>query len=108
VDSVKFSEHDAVYALEGQIFVWDKNKAESNVLKHGVSFEEAASVFFIGGAEEFMDDEHANGEERIIVIGLSRKMRILTVVHCWRENDTVIRIISARKATRIEQNIWER
>ena len=99
---------DVVYELQGQIFVWDKIKAESNKVKHGISFEEAASVFLIDGAEEFEDEEHSNEEERLIVIGLSQELRILTVIHCWRENDTVIRIISARKATQLEQKLWKR
>ena len=101
-------ERDAVYEIEGQLFVWDKIKAESNKAKHGISFEEAASVFIIDGAEEFEDDEHSDSEDRLIVIGLSRELRVLTVVHCWRENDTVIRIISARKATQLEQKLWKR
>ena len=53
--------------------------------------------------EEFEDEEHSDDEERLIVIGLSKELRVLTVVHCWRENETVIRIISARKATKLEQ-----
>ena len=105
---MKFSEHDFVYELEGQLFIWDKIKAESNKVKHGVSFEEAATVFIIDGAEEFEDDEHSDDEDRLIIIGLSHELRVLTVVHCWRENDTVIRIISARKATRLEQKLWKR
>jgi len=102
------SERNVSYELDGQLFVWDKIKAENNIIKHGISFEEAASVFVIGGAEEFDDDSHSYDEERLIVVGLSREMRILTVVHCWRENDTVIRIISARKATQVEEKLWKR
>ena len=102
------SERDVAYELDGQLFVWDKIKAESNKSKHGISFEEAASVFVIGGAEEFGDDDHSDDEERLIVIGLSKESRILTVVHCWSEDDTVIRIISARKATQLEQKLWKR
>ena len=101
-------ERDVVYELQGQIFIWDKNKAESNKAKHGISFEEAASVFLIDGAEEFEDEEHSEDEERLIVIGLSLELRVLTVIHCWRENDTIIRIISARKATSLEQKLWKR
>ena len=74
----------------------------------GYSFEEAASVFTIDGAEEFENEEHSNDEERLIVIGLSRNLRVLTVIHCWRENVTAIRIISARKATQLEQKLWMR
>ena len=99
---------DVYFELEGQTFIWDKVKAKENIEKHGISFEEAASVFIITGAEEFEDDEHSDDEERLIVIGLSRELRVLTVIHCWRENDTVIRIISARKATKLEQQLWMR
>ena len=101
-------ERDVMYEIEGQLFVWDKIKAASNKAKHGISFEEAASVFTIEGAEEFEDDEYSDDEDRFIVIGLSRELRVLTVVHCWRENDTVIRIISARKATQLERKLWKR
>ena len=99
---------DIIYEIDGLLFVWDKLKAESNQAKHGISFEEAASVFTIDGAEEFEDEEHSDVEDRLIVIGLSRELRVLTVVHCLRENDTIIRIISARKATRLEQQLWKR
>jgi len=102
------NERDVVYEIEGQCFVWDKIKAESNKTKHGISFEEAASVFIIDGAEEFEDEEHSENEDRLIVIGLSKELRVLTVIHCWRENNTVIRIISARKATKLEQKLWKR
>jgi uncharacterized DUF497 family protein len=102
------SDLDIKYETEGLVFVWNKTKAESNKAKHGISFEEAASVFTIDGAEEFEDEEHSNDEDRLIVIGLSRELRVLTVVHCWRENDAVIRIISARKATQMEQILWKR
>ena len=95
MDSLEYTEHeqDFIYELEGQRFVWDRIKAENNKSKHGISFEEAASVFIIEGAEEFEDDEHSDYEDRLIVIGISRELRVLTVVHCWRENDTVIRIM---------------
>ena len=99
---------DIRHEIGGQIFVWDKAKAESNKIKHGITFEEAVSVFLIEGAEEFEDEEHSDDEERLIVIGLSKELRVLTVVHCWRENGDVIRIISARKATRLERKLWER
>lgn len=99
---------DFIYEIEGQRFIWNKIKAKSNKAKHGISFEEAASVFIIDGAEEFEDEEHSDNETRLIVIGLSRGLRVLTVIHCWRENDTIIRIISARRATQLEQKLWMR
>ena len=63
---------DVTYELEGLIFVWDKFKAKSNKKKHDISFEEAATVFIIDGAEEFEDVDHSDSEERLIVIGLSK------------------------------------
>ncbi|MCL1994583.1 MAG: BrnT family toxin [Defluviitaleaceae bacterium] len=96
------------YELEGLVFIWDKLKAKSNKDKHDISFEEAATVFILDGAEEFEDEEHSGDEERLIVIGLSKELRVLTVIHCWRENETIIRIISARKATKLEQMLWMR
>jgi len=99
---------DVYYEIHEHHFVWDKTKAESNKAKHGISFEEAASVFVLDEQETFMDDEHSYDEERLIVIGLSEALRVLTVVHCLREGDTVIRIISARKATQVELKLWRR
>jgi len=101
-------ERDVVYELEGQLFVWDKIKAKNNKIKHGISFEEAVTVFVLDEQETFIDDEQAYDEERLIIIGLSQALRVLTVVHCWRESDTVIRIISARKATQVELKLWRR
>jgi len=101
-------ERDIAYEVAGQLFVWDIMKADSNKAKHGISFEEAASVFIIDGAKEFEDSEHSDDEDRLIVIGLSIELRVLMVVHCWREDDTIIRIISARKATLLEQKLWKR
>ncbi|MCL1844646.1 MAG: BrnT family toxin [Defluviitaleaceae bacterium] len=71
-------------------------------------FEEAASVFVLDEQETFIDDEHSDDEERWIVIGVSQSLRLLTVIHCWREDDTIIRIISARKATQLERKLWGR
>jgi len=99
---------DIYYELHGHHFVWDKTKAENNLAKHGILFEEAASVFVLDEQETFIDDEHSDDEERWIVIGVSQALRLLTVVHCWRENDTVIRIISALKATQAEHKLWRR
>ena len=87
-------------------FEWDLAKAESNERKHGVSFEEAKTVF---GDEQGLlleDPDHASGEERFILLGLSRSLRLLVVVHTLRKGD-VIRIISARKATRHEARQYQ-
>jgi len=83
-------------------FSWDLNKAKSNLIKHKVSFEEAKSVFFDENARLIEDPDHSQEEDRFILIGMSAKFKILTVVHCYRENDEIIRIISARKATKNE------
>lgn len=89
-------------------FVWDKNKASFNKRKHGISFEEAQSVFYDEKAIEFFDPDHSESEDRFLMLGLSVKLRVLVVCHCLRERNKIIRIISARKATRREeQNYWE-
>ncbi|MSP53012.1 MAG: BrnT family toxin [Gammaproteobacteria bacterium] len=84
------------------VFKWDSKKALSNTQKHGVSFDEAKSVFFDENALVIPDLEHSNKEERFIILGLSHNRRLLVVCHCYREADHIIRLISARKATRQE------
>ena len=84
------------------IFSWDKNKNESNIQKHGVSFLEAMTVFDDRNALYKSDPDHSEHEERFIILGLSKNPRLLVVCHCYRENDKTIRIISARKATKSE------
>lgn len=85
-------------------FEWDENKNEINKKKHKISFEEAASVFYDEEALLIDDPEHSQEEEeeRFIILGLSTKANLLVVCHCYRASETVIRIISARKATRTE------
>jgi uncharacterized DUF497 family protein len=83
-------------------FEWDPNKAKINVKKHGVTFKEAQSVFQDPEALVIDDPDHSQEEERFIILGLSQKANLLVVCHCYRESDTVIRIISARKATTTE------
>jgi uncharacterized DUF497 family protein len=83
-------------------FEWDKQKNQTNKKKHGVSFPEAESVFYNEKAIQFWDDDHSEMEERFLLLGRSSKMRILLIAHCYREEDSVIRIISARKATQKE------
>jgi uncharacterized DUF497 family protein len=80
-------------------FAWDEAKATENLRKHRVSFEEACTVFADENARLKHDPDHSRDEERFILLGFSAKLRILTVCHAYRENDEVIRIISARKAT---------
>ena len=87
-------------------FEWDPRKATSNEQKHGVSFEEAESVFFDEQGLFLEDPQPADEEERFVLLGLSAALRILVVVHALRERD-VIRIISARKATRLERQQYQ-
>ncbi|MCT7970039.1 BrnT family toxin [Laspinema sp. D1] len=89
-------------------FEWDEQKDKINQQKHGISFEEAESVFLDDYAVQFWDEEHSQDEERFLLLGLSSKMRILLVVHCFREEDAIIRIISARKATKNESKEYRR
>lgn len=87
-------------------FEWDPAKAEANVQKHGVSFDEAQSIFYDEFAVQFFDTEHSAEEERFLMLGLSVAVRVLLVCHCEREAGSVIRIISARKATKREQAFY--
>ena len=89
-------------------FEWNKNKAQLNDKKHGITFEEAQSIFYDEYALEFFDQEHSLKEERFLMLGLSFKLRVLVACHCIREKGNVIRIISARKATKKEAKYyWE-
>lgn len=83
-------------------FEWDPSKAALNLRKHRISFEEAKTVFYDDFAIQFFDDEHAADEERFIMLGMSSSARLLVVCHCEWGKGEVIRIISARKATRGE------
>jgi uncharacterized DUF497 family protein len=87
-------------------FRWDASKSKSNKQKHGVSFEEAQTVFFDENARLFADPDHSDAEERFILLGMSSLLRVLVVCHCYREQDEVIRIISARKATADESEYY--
>jgi hypothetical protein len=94
---------DKVYRLQGVDFEWDTNKAESNLEKHGVSFEEAAEVFFDPFYQE--GDATANDEPRDFILGYSLSQRLLLVVYV--ERSLRIRIISSRPATRNERKLYE-
>ena len=87
-------------------FEWDENKSRINLRKHGVSFEEAKTVFYDDAALVIDDPEHSEEEDRFIILGLSSQANLLVVCHCCRESDTVIRIISARKATKTETGYY--
>lgn len=80
-------------------FEWNEEKNESNKRKHGVSFEEAATVFYDENARVIFDEEHSIDEDRFVILGLSRLLRFLVVCHCFRKNEG---IISARKANTAE------
>ena len=88
-------------------FEWDARKAASNRRKHGVSFEEARTIFFDDYAVMIQDDEHSDEEDRFVMLGLSGNLRILVVCHCYRREEEVIRIISARKADSRERRQYE-
>ena len=85
------------------LFDWNVRKSSANKKKHGVSFEEAQSVFFDEDAIEYDDPEHSDEEDRFILIGKSYRLRVLVVCHCFRQSASVIRILSARKANRRER-----
>ncbi len=87
-------------------FVWDQKKNIANVRKHKISFEESRTVFFDDNARLIPDPEHSIGEERFVILGITNKLRLLVVVHTYKENDDVIRIISARKATKTETKFY--
>ena len=80
-------------------FEWDLRKASANEKKHGISFEEARTVFFDENAKLIDDPDHSDHEERFVLLGLSSSLRVVLVCHCYREEGNVIRIISARKAS---------
>lgn len=84
-------------------FEWSARKAPENRKKHGVSFAEAKSAFLDENARVMPDPEHSYEEDRFLLLGLSIQLRLLVVVHCYSEDDNVIRIISARKADRSER-----
>lgn len=95
--------------MRGIRFEWDEVKSKENKRKHGVSFEEAQSVFFDENAIRYFDPDHSPDEDRLLMLGISFKLRVLVVCHCYRVDDLVIRIISARKANRKETaSYWQR
>ena len=89
-------------------FEWDTAKANSNKKKHGVSFEEARSVFYDEFAVQFFDVDHSESEERFLMLGFCDEARLLIVCHCEVGRDNLIRIISARKATKNESKFYPR
>ena len=88
-------------------FEWDEAKNKQNRLKHGVWFEEAQSVFGDPKSRLFFDPEHSDQEDRFVLLGMSAAARLLVIVHCYRDSDSMVRIISARKATKKEVRFYE-
>ena len=88
-------------------FEWDARKASANLRKHGVSFEEARTVFFDENALLRPHEDHSDDEERFVLLGLSGRLRTLVVCHCYRQADAVIRLISARKANSNERHQYD-
>ncbi|MCL2798680.1 MAG: BrnT family toxin [Endomicrobia bacterium] len=85
--------------MEDIHFEYDEKKEKINIRKHSISFQEAKTVFFDPNAKIISDPDHSQEEDRFIILGISRKLRLLVVCHCYKNYDGVIRIISARKAT---------
>ncbi len=90
-------------------FEWDDRKEKTNFKKHGVSFEEARTAFYDENAIQFFDPDYSGHEDRFVLLGLSFKLQILVVCHCFRESETVVRVFSARKADKDEEReYWRR
>ena len=85
---------------------WDPRKEAANKRKHKISFEEAATAFSDEVGRLIPDPDHSDDEDRFILLGMSWSLRILVVCHCYRESSSIIRIISARKATKSERAIY--
>ncbi len=94
--------------MEAIKFTWDEEQNIANQKKHKVSFEEARTVFYDDHARLIHDPDHSNLEDRFILLGMSYNLRLLVVVHAYRESAAVIRIISARKATKLEAKNYKR
>jgi len=82
--------------------IWDEKKNQDNIINHKVSFQEAETVFFDPNARIIHDPDNSTEEDRFIILGISKLLKLLVVCHCYREDDELIRIITARKATKKE------
>jgi uncharacterized DUF497 family protein len=82
--------------------IWDEKKNKENIKNHKVSFEEAETVFYDPNGKLIDDPDHSGDEDRFIILGFSKMLRLLVVCHCYKENDEIIRLITARKATKKE------
>ena len=85
------------------LFDWDDNKAKANERKHGISFSEAMTIFGDTNAVLMEDNIHSDDEDRFILLGMSRETNLLMVCHCYRDEYDAIRLISARKANKHEE-----
>ena len=94
--------------VHDDLFEWDNNKNIKNIAKHKVNFVEAATVFSDENAVYFDDDTHSTEEDRFVVLGYSKEQRMLMVCHCYRSDDDRIRIISARVASKVEEEEYWR
>ncbi len=90
--------------MDDIVFEWDERKNRENQRKHKVSFEEAQTVFLDENAIRYFDPDHSQDGDRFLMLGMSFRLRVLVVCHCCRQDDSVIRIISARKADKREQS----
>ena len=88
------------------LFEWDENKNRINIIKHGIAFEEAKTVFYDDNAIVFDDPDHSMEEDRFLILGISKRENLCIISHCYRGKDNIIRIISARKATKNETKIY--
>ena len=87
-------------------FEWDKKKERANIKNHGISFQEARTAFYDENAIQFFDPDHSADEDRFILLGASYKLNTLVICHCFREEETIVRIISARKADKDESKAY--
>ena len=94
--------------MDDQRFEWDERKNKANQKKHGVTFEEARTAFLDENARVVPDPEHSDTEHWFVLLGLSIRLRVVVVCHCYRVGEDVIRIISARKANAAERNDYLR
>ena len=100
---------DESFAIKDRSFNWNREKNIANIRKHGIPFKEAATVFLDENATFIFDELHSDEDERYIVIGMSKKLKMLMVCHCYRNtgDGEIIRIISARAATRQEKALYK-
>jgi uncharacterized DUF497 family protein len=90
-------------------FEWDDAKEKANRRKHGVSFVEAQTAFFDEHAIQFFDPDHSDDEDRFILLGMTFKLSVIVVCHCFRKSETVVRLFSARRADKHEEReYWRR